>query len=85
MLPDDASLTRLRYVNRLTDVHHTTRIDCIAAALHALGKWLDLRPVCEAVYPRRRRRPAARDAARREGRRPSFAPFRTKARCSRRP
>ena len=30
-------------VNRLTDVHHTTRIDGIAAALHALGKRLDLR------------------------------------------
>lgn len=32
-------------VNRLTDVRHTTRIDSIAAALHALGKRLDLRAV----------------------------------------
>jgi antitoxin HicB len=32
-------------VNRLTDVRHTTRIDGIAAALHALGKRLDLRAV----------------------------------------
>jgi len=32
-------------VNRLTDVHHRTRIDGIASALHALGKRLDLRAV----------------------------------------
>ncbi|HSI02041.1 MAG TPA: type II toxin-antitoxin system HicB family antitoxin [Reyranella sp.] len=32
-------------VNRLTDVRHTTRIDGIAAALHALGKRLDIRTV----------------------------------------
>ncbi len=32
-------------VSRLTDLHHTTRIDGIAAALHALGKRLDLRAV----------------------------------------
>ena len=32
-------------VNRLTDMRHTTRIDGIAAALHALGKRLDLRAV----------------------------------------
>lgn len=32
-------------VNRLTDVRHTTRIDGIAAALHALGKRLDFRVV----------------------------------------
>ena len=32
-------------VNRLTNVRHTTRIDGIAAALHALGKNLELRVV----------------------------------------
>ena len=32
-------------VNRLTNVKHTTRIDGIAAALHALGKHLDMRVV----------------------------------------
>jgi antitoxin HicB len=32
-------------VNRLTNVRHTTRIDSIAAALHALGKKLELRAV----------------------------------------
>lgn len=32
-------------VNRLTDIRHTTRIDGIEAALHALGKRLDLRAV----------------------------------------
>jgi antitoxin HicB len=30
-------------VNRLTNIHHTTRIDGIAAALKALGKRLDMR------------------------------------------
>jgi antitoxin HicB len=37
--------TTAQEVNRLTDVRHTTRIDGIAAALHALGKRLDLRLV----------------------------------------
>jgi antitoxin HicB len=32
-------------VNRLTNLRHITRIDGIAAALHALGKHLDLRVV----------------------------------------
>jgi antitoxin HicB len=32
-------------VNRLTDLHHTTRIDGIAAALKALGKRLDIQAV----------------------------------------
>ena len=32
-------------VNRLTDIRHRTRIDGIEAALHALGKRLDLRAV----------------------------------------
>jgi antitoxin HicB len=32
-------------VSRLTDVHHTTRVDGIAAALRALGKRLDLRVI----------------------------------------
>jgi len=39
------TVTTPQEVNRLTDVHHTTRIDGIAAALHALGKRLDLRAV----------------------------------------
>lgn len=32
-------------VNRLTNVHHTTRIDSIATALKVLGKRLDVRAV----------------------------------------
>jgi antitoxin HicB len=32
-------------VNRLTDLHHTSRIDGIAAALQALGKHLEMRTV----------------------------------------
>ena len=32
-------------VNRLTNVHHTTRIDGIAAALQAMGKHLDMRVI----------------------------------------
>jgi antitoxin HicB len=32
-------------VNRLTDLHHTTRIDGIAAALKVLGKRLDMQVV----------------------------------------
>jgi antitoxin HicB len=32
-------------VNRLTNLRHITRIDGIAAALHALGKHLDLRVI----------------------------------------
>jgi antitoxin HicB len=32
-------------VNRLTDLHHTTRIDGIAAALKALGKRLEMQAV----------------------------------------
>jgi antitoxin HicB len=32
-------------VNRLTDLHHTTKIDRIAAALKALGKTLEMRVV----------------------------------------
>jgi antitoxin HicB len=32
-------------VNRITNIHHTTRIDSIAAALKVLGKRLDLRAV----------------------------------------
>ncbi len=37
--------TTLQVVNRLTDLHHTSRIDGIAAALQALGKRLDVRVV----------------------------------------
>ena len=37
--------TSAQEVNRLTNVRHTTRIDGIAAALHALGKNLELRVV----------------------------------------
>ena len=36
---------RHQLVNRLTNLRHITRIDGIAAALHALGKHLDLRVV----------------------------------------
>lgn len=32
-------------VNRLTQLTHTTKIDGIANALHALGKRLEIRPV----------------------------------------
>jgi antitoxin HicB len=32
-------------VNRLTDLHHTTKIDRIAVALKALGKTLEMRVV----------------------------------------
>ena len=37
--------TTRQEVNRLTDVHHSTRIDGIAAALQALGKHLEMRVV----------------------------------------
>jgi len=37
--------TTAQEVNRLTNLHHTTRIDGIAAALQALGKQLEIRIV----------------------------------------
>ncbi|SEB25428.1 type II toxin-antitoxin system HicB family antitoxin [Variovorax sp. YR216] len=35
--------TRPQEVTRLVDLHHATKIDTIAAALHAMGKRLDIR------------------------------------------
>ena len=37
--------TSAQEVNRLTDLHHTSRIDGIAAALQVLGKHLEMRAV----------------------------------------
>jgi len=37
--------TTPQVVNRLTNLHHTTKIDSIAGAIKALGKTLDIRVV----------------------------------------